>query len=399
MYLVLFFIALLTGLIFINVKEKRSLRKVIWGILLFLCLDFSIGWIIHVSIPKEADEIPSFVLSKSIKPTALNPHYTTFDGAWGEHINGYTRATNGIESYPETDLLICCYGGSSTYCLNLPEASTWPSKLESLLRSNGYKAEVHNHGIAGHSFGDNMSNKEHYSCYHDEYAHIIELHYHGWNDFRSINVPNIEYTNMNQVLEWHSLTNRMMNGLDEIKPRSIAFNYYYMNIISDRAARLITFLENHTLFMHILLGKLHGALHEKMIVENIHKRSLHSDSPRHYSEDVIMEYLKEELRELAKSDKQYIFIPQHFNFELIENKGLSYAYWMPGISEQKAIDYCLELDEFCKQELAPVNYIPLQIEQWQEEDFLDNGHFSEAGCEQFAKMIYDHMHDQVLGSK
>ena len=397
MSLLFFFIALLTGLIFINVKEKRSWRKVFWGILLFLCLDFSIGWIVHTTIPEEENEIPPFVLSESVKPTALNPHLTTYDGAWGEHINEYTRATNGTKSYPETDILICCYGGSSTYCLNLPEASTWPSKLENLLRANGYKAEVHNHGIAGHSFGDNMNNKVHYGCYGSKYDNLIELHYHGWNDFRAINVPNIDYADMKEVLEWHSRTNEIMNGLDEIKPHSVAFNYFYMNLISKQVAKVITFLENYTIFTRMLLQALHGALHEKIIVENIHKRSLHNDSPRHYSEDVIMEHLKGELKKLAKSDKQYIFIPQHFNFELIENKGLSYAYWMPGISEQKAIDYCLELDEFCKQELTPVNYIPLQIEQWQEADFLDNGHFSEAGCEQFAKMIYDHLQRQVLG--
>jgi len=390
MFVALFFIALLAGLIAINVWVEAFWKKALYSLVLFLVLDFAIGSALHTPRAPVSDKAAPFLLSDKVNPIALNPTYQSFDSIWGNHANEYSRITNSA-TCEDSDLLICCYGGSSTYCLGLEESLSWPSQLEAILLSEGYDVEVHNHGIPGHNLGDNLKNKQWYSCSRSPSHNALEIHYHGWNDFRLVNVPNIQYDDLDAALKWHERTARMMVGLDPIQPNTIAYNYYYMNLIGRRTARFIDFLEHHTLFLSAVLLAAHGALHEKITVQRTHHNALQQGSPPHLSEAMMMAHMQAQLNTLKHSGVQYLFIPQHLNFELITQRGTSYAYWMPGITEQKAAEYCLDLNDYDSENLPAKNYLPIIPEQWHNTHFLDYGHFSEAGCRQFAERIAEHL--------
>lgn len=389
MLLALFFLLFFVALVGINTLPFSAWKKAFLGILIFFIVDFGLGWIAYLT-KAQPYELPAFQLSDEIKPTALNPCMSTFNGEFGEHNNTYTRETNLDELFANPSILICCYGGSSTYCINLDERQSWPSQLEVQLREAGYTVEVHNHGIPGHSFGDNLHNLPYYKCGTQNYQQVIDIHYQGWNDFRMINPP---YTAANQlaIQQWHEKTNRLVTKLGPIQPESIAYNYYYMNLISETTAHRIDFLEQHTVFVSTLMMKWHTFNHDRIINRDIQEKALQVGDPKNPMEELVMNNIHKNLQSLLGSEKSFVFIPQVMNFALIQEKKESFKFWMPGITEQKAVEYCRQLSAYCTENLPTKNYIPLEMERWRQEDFLDSGHFSEQGCTAFAQMVVEHL--------
>lgn len=389
MILASFFLLFFVILLVINASRIQSWKKITLGLLAFLCLDLGLGWTFN-SLLSAKPQAGAFALHEQMSPTALNPDYKDFDGVFGQHLNSFTRQTNDLEPVDTSYLLICCYGGSSTYCINLSQEASWPSQLERQLRDKGIAVEVHNHGIPGHAFIDNMHNRKIFNCASLGYRERLEIHYQGWNDFRMINPPNTIAVK-EELQKWHAKTNRLMTGLDHIKPGSIAYNYYYMNLVDEKTAHRINFLERRTVFLSALLMKVHTLLHAPLIEKRIHAEALHQEEEVEPTEDLIMGQIHENIAKLKTAENKGLFIPQLMNFELIREKGRSYKYWIPGITEQRAADYCRELSRYCAEKLPAKSYLSSQEASWQREHFLDSGHFSAAGCRQFAEEVAEHL--------
>jgi len=389
MVLALFFLLFFVVLLAINASPIRPWKKMALGLLAFLFLDFGLGWIFSTFLSAKP-QARAFELHEQLKPTVLNPAYQDFDGVFGQHLNAYTRQTNEREPVDTSYILICCYGGSSTYCINLSQEASWPSQLERQLRDRGIAVEVHNHGIPGHAFIDNMHNREFFTCASLGYRKRLDIHYHGWNDFRMIKPPNTVAVK-EELQKWHAKTNRLMTGLDRIRPGSIAFNYYYMNLVNENVANQINFLERRTVFLSALLMKMHTLLHAPLIEKRIHAKALDQEEVVEPTEDLVMEQIHENIATLQTTKNNSLFIPQLMNFELIREKGQSYKYWMPGITEQRAAGYCRELSRYCAERLPVKSYLSTREASWRREHFLDSGHFSSAGCRQFAEEIAEHL--------
>jgi lysophospholipase L1-like esterase len=394
MVLMVFFILFFLALLAINGQSLRPWKKIFLGILAFLLLDFGLVWITGVFISSKPANT-AFQLHEHIQPTALNPSYLEFDGVFGQHSNAFNRQTNQEEDWRETaNLLICCYGGSSTYCINLNEKDSWPAQLERKLRARGYSVEVHNHGIPGHGFNDNLHNRIFYRCDTLDYKQHLEIHYHGWNDFRRINAPGIE-PEITALQQWHAKTNRLMTGLDKIQPGSIAYNYYYMNLISEKTARRLNFLEERTIFLSTLLMKVHSLLHDP-IQDSIQEQALGVEANQDFSEKLVIDQLHQNIATLQQADQPTLFIPQLMNFELIREKERSFKYWTPGITEQRMLTYCEVLSAHCQENLPAKAYLTTQTTSWTKDYFLDSGHFSAQGCRQFADNIVHHLLEHQL---
>jgi lysophospholipase L1-like esterase len=382
---IILLLGLLAGYILINVYISGFFTKLLAGLALTLLFDLFIGS--GLSYLRATPESPSpFELSEATQPIGLNAEYLHFDGNWGQHLNSFTRATNLADSSINADLLICCYGGSSTYCLKLEESQSWPALLEKNLQKEGYAVEVHNHGIPGLGMADNMHNKLQYGCEQLGYSKRLEIHYHGWNDFRLANIPGLEHNKLQAAINWHIRSTQMMTAQHAVSPNTIAYNYYYMNWISYKKARLINFLEKHTILLSTLLMSLHGYLHQQYNVDSIHQRALHTEQD-HPSDTLLAGYFESQLQKLEESGQAYLFVPQILNFSQIEREGRSYAYWMPGITKQRAATYCKRLDSLSRQVLPTHRVFPMDAEEWAPHHFLDYGHFSAEGSQQFAKSL------------
>lgn len=130
MVLLVFFLLVFLALLAINTQSLRTWKKIFLGVLAFLLLDFGLAWISELFESTKTVET-AFQQHELIQPTALNLNYQEFDGIFGQHVNAFTRQTNQNKVLPDaTNFLICCYGGSSTYCINLKEKDSWPAQLE-----------------------------------------------------------------------------------------------------------------------------------------------------------------------------------------------------------------------------------------------------------------------------
>jgi lysophospholipase L1-like esterase len=90
-----------------------------------------------------------------------------------------------------------------------------------------------------------------------------------------------------------------------------------------------------------------------------------------------------------QSGNSILFIPQILNYPMLETqKGETFSYWMPGVSEQFACIMTKDINNLLAHMYPQHTEMYNQVQTgWQEEDFLDNGHFSIAGSHKFADKI------------
>jgi lysophospholipase L1-like esterase len=84
---------------------------------------------------------------------------------------------------------IACLGGSATFCDNVPDASTWPQRLEDELNARaegGRRYEVINAGVPGYTTAESLIN---FSLRVLDLDPDIVIVYHSYNDFKPNRVP------------------------------------------------------------------------------------------------------------------------------------------------------------------------------------------------------------------
>lgn len=343
----------------------------------------------------------------SILPSALNPADTGFTENMGQNKNRLERKVDFIPQYsidsPSNTVLICCYGGSSTYCIGMRTPTTWASVLQKRLTDSGYHVIVHNHGISGHAIKDAYTNIQHYPCKDaGSYKKHIQLHFHGWNDMRLLHLPfiNNDDTSFTKAIEWHIETNKLMTGLMTVIPKSNLYNFYYC-----RAQDMVSFknqinIINKTLVINYLYNKVYNkkmadlqkSFEEKMLtVADSNKPE--TQTLRQHFRNYFSKYVNEIdafVKKNGKPGDAVLFIPQTLNYPMLEaEKKQTFSYWMPGISEQFAClltrDIKTELSKIYPEHATMYNQVQ---SGWDKDDFLDNGHFSEKGCIKFVDKIY-----------
>lgn len=77
-------------------------------------------------------------------------------------------------------------GGSSTYCVRVSDADTWPSRLQEIL---GPSYEVINLGVPGYTTVENLIQT---SLLLSDLTPDIAVYYEGWNDARNTHLSNVK---------------------------------------------------------------------------------------------------------------------------------------------------------------------------------------------------------------
>ncbi|MGB0712932.1 MAG: SGNH/GDSL hydrolase family protein [Gammaproteobacteria bacterium] len=105
---------------------------------------------------------------------------------------GFQSSRDVPASKPQDELRIVTYGGSTTFCYNLPTGEDWPLQLEDRLRERGTNARVLNAGDVSWSLGHiNVRSREEFAeldadwvvLYSglNEYLNADDLAFHGIN--------------------------------------------------------------------------------------------------------------------------------------------------------------------------------------------------------------------------
>jgi hypothetical protein len=241
---------------------------------------------------------------------------------------------------------ISAYGGSTTYEF-VKDAATWSSVLSALLGPNFF---VENHGVPGYSTVEHIVQA---SFDFRDRPPKCALFYLGWNDIRSSHTDGLrpDYSN------FHLLKRREDLGLD--RRRSLPV----------RRSAFLSLIQAKTGGYSAAKGKISSEYDprlSKIFRDNVR---LIATISRHFGVDPI-------------------FIPQVLNYDKLTAP--TPTPWMPFVREADAKRLMglmnADLKEAARESEAPYLGEVLQG-GWEDGDFVDNGHFSEAGSRKFAGLI------------
>jgi len=277
------------------------------------------------------------------------PHPGTFGLVSHDADHHRTTVNEGKVARPA---YIFTFGGSSTYDVGVGDAATWSSELSRLL---GRDFAVENLGVPGYSSLESMIQslfvfrKTRPAC---------ALYYVGWNDLRNSHVEGLrdDYSDFGLPSQIDNLAVGHRSG----------------------------FLENNVLLLRLVAsafgregaGRAPGALGKTS-----------SEKDRRLSR-----IFTENMRLIAGIDRQFgvkpVFVPQILNYSRFTASWSS--GWIPLVPDRdvKALVEAMnaDLEEVAKQTGALFLDRPLSLE-WPDSDFVDSGHFSEAGAKKFARAI------------
>lgn len=417
--LLVYFIVYLLLYIFIQkaFRIKTAFGQIFIALSLFAGLEFTSFLINTISDTVDKKEVASsdiihFSLDEYL-PSALEPRDTSFNGHMGDHKNRLERkvASRIVSSLDDNQekILVCCYGGSSTYCVGVPYAESWPSILQEKLSSDGYDVVVHNHGIPGHNIRDAYVNIKKYPCSEtSKYQKNIQLHYHGWNDIRLLKkqLPNVNDDDFAESMKWHIYTNRLQTNLTGITTQSDLFNFYFLNEenavpVKDeydiiKRTFLLNIMRKKMLYksMDDVLAKYKSGMIKNNDTITNEVKVIRKKFRRYFSKYVF------DINSLAQKSTiatDVIFIPQVLNYpRLLKDTTQTFSYWMPNVSEQFACTITRDIKDLLSFSYPRYNDTYNQmLDNWEESDFLDNGHFSHDGCRKFVNKIYPALHTLV----
>ena len=244
---------------------------------------------------------------------------------------------------------IYVFGGSSTYDIGVTDSETWPSDLSRLL---GPHYDVQNYGVPGYSSLEAMIQS--LFVFRDTKP-VCATYYEGWNDLYLAHVADLadDYFPNQQL--------RLMDSLSTgYRPGAIANNWLFFQLID----KTIQAGPGYHLSPGTISGQPDTRL-SRIYTDNI---KLIVDIDRHFG-------------------VKPIFLPQILNDRLLETHD---NLWWPFVTT-KAVpalmrDLNSDLQRAVEESGAVFLDAPLKVD-WQESDFLDQGHFSQQGAAKFAASL------------
>ncbi|MBO0335164.1 hypothetical protein J0X12_16195 [Sneathiella sp. CAU 1612] len=280
-------------------------------------------------------------------------HYKTREGQEYSH-NSHGLRGPELEFSPG-DTLISVYGGSTTYDLTVGDGKTWPELLDGLL-GNGFV--VANHGMDGYSTAEHVIQTAFYRNKLN-YPVTCAVYYIGWNDIHSAHLPNLDdgYANYHMIFQVDALEVRSTSGA--------AFSP--LILIGSRL--LGTVIDTVPQPAEIKIGPQRGSDQK---LEEIFKRNVESLIALNSVDGTIP-----------------IFIGQILNrSQLVSDKTNE---WM-ALTMEKDVWPLQEhfnniLEGIARHRNVP--YISVDVNEFNDADFSDIGHFSPSGSEKFARLILE----------
>jgi lysophospholipase L1-like esterase len=346
-----------------------------WPLIAFCFIEFSLGvstavlaemHILTASrLPKnrlyESRDPPRFqyhpLLQGTLKPNFLRslPFKVQHDG-YG--LRGAERDENRLKQ----QIVIAVLGGSSTYDYANADGQTWPDVLE---RKLGDEYAVLNHGVIGYTTVENLIQTVFYLNSYGVKPRCA-VYYIGWNDIRNAHLPNLDpaFANFHLLSQVGNLGIRPTARLEPLPGE-----------ISPLGRIVIHFYREWT-----------------KLVEIIPMPEDFSDRVPEEGSDIRLEQIfRSNLEAIAAINNQRgvisIFVGQVLNRARLR-ASIRYG-WLPLVRD---VDVWPLMEHFntilneTAKDLSSPSFIP-PIDEFEDSDFVDNGHFSPQGAQKFAAML------------
>jgi lysophospholipase L1-like esterase len=269
--------------------------------------------------------------------------------------------SNGIRGPERTgtelkqQVVVATVGGSTTYDLAVPNGQTWSDDLERQL-GRGYA--VVNHGVPGYSTVENLLQTLFYLDTYGVPPHCA-VYYVGWNDIHNAHVPDLDpaYANFHLLSQIDSMSVRK-------KPLEVSFS---------PVARIVN-------------RSLEAFFDTVPLAPNFLK-----DPPVPGTDVRLEEIFRRNLEAIAAINKKRnivsIFVGQVLNRALLQSKE-RYGFFplVRDVDVWPLQDHFNAIVKATADSIGVSNFIP-PIDEFRDDDFADQGHFSAKGAVKFALMI------------
>ena len=271
------------------------------------------------------------------------------------HFN--TRWT-GAPQDDSTRIRIAVLGGSTTFGSGVDDRDSWPALLQEKL---GDRFSVTNYGVPGYSTAEAIIQMA--LIVTESHPHFV-IHYHGWNDIR-----NYHKTDLGSDYYGHGITQYQNLFIPTFKEKTVLEKFNDLSATVRLAHSIGSKLSGPTATKSFPSFNVPDPLVDSLYVRNLRTLKLLSSEIPSYS----------------------LFIPQVLNFEMFESK--KEPYWWSVHIENDAMrglmgEFNALMKSVCSMNDPDCLFVKsVLMEEWTQEDFVDNGHFSRDGGENFIEII------------
>jgi len=328
--------------------------RLAYAIVLFVLLDVSFG-LITQRLSKSAigrsflpgNERESRFVWHATLGVVPRPNYR--DRNYAHDARGHRRSAPLRDGVPT----VLAIGGSTTYDLGVNQGETWADRLDQALQG---RANVLNLGVPGYTSAEHVIQATFY-LRHERNARCA-LYYVGWNDLRNSFLPKLDpgYADFHRISQ-----------VDNLNARPVSF--LAVTSLGGLADRLL-----HVAFDTIPLTPKYPKELAKSGVD----------------ERLLSIYLAN-LQSIATLNREDgitpIFVTQILNAPKFAGDG--FYGWFPLVRDRDVVELqrafnAAVVDLGAKKGWAVVNP---DWSQFQDADFVDNGHFSVRGAQKFAALL------------
>jgi hypothetical protein len=268
-----------------------------------------------------------------------------------EHMRGPERTSGKLKD----KIVIALFGGSTTLDFASPNGQSWGERLEQKLGPDRYA--VLNHGVAGYTTAEHLIQTAFYEQAFGTPPHCA-LYYVGWNDLSAAHTDGLDggYANVHMRTQIDAFMGRRLDD--------------FVFSISPTLSLLARFavLAFDTVRPAEISGTISGEPDRKL--EEIYLRNVRAISAINRQRGITT-----------------VWIGQIMNrAELV---GESIRGWAPFVRDKDTWPLIARLNGLLRREAKVLGdaYIDVRIEEFQPDDFVDEGHFSPAGSMKFATLL------------
>jgi lysophospholipase L1-like esterase len=257
-----------------------------------------------------------------------------------------------------TQTLINVYGGSTTYDIGVDQGQTWPEQLSKKL---GAHYIVANYGVPGYSTAEHVIQTAFYSDLLGRYPDCA-VYYVGWNDIRNAHLPSLDaaYADFHLLSQFTNLNVRRSS--DSFSP-----------------------------FLRLSLALLGGYRDAFVPYPPLYlaMEPVSASDPK--LENIFSKNIKTIITINNSHNIKTIFVGQLLNREQLVSDA-RYG-WLPRVRDRDVWLLQERFNQILKHEAnkAGAAYLDVDVNKFENADFVDNGHFSAKGSNKFAKYIVPHV--------
>jgi len=282
------------------------------------------------------------------------PNYSRLHPFPISHDSNGIRGPERTSTELKQEVVVATVGSSTTYDVAVPNGQTWSDDLEQQL-GRGYA--VINHGVPGYSSVENLVQTLFYMDTYGVRPHCAV--YLGWNDIRNAHLPNLDpaYANFHLLSQIDSMALRK-------NPLEVSFSPLtrIVNRSLQAAFDTVPFAPN---FLND--PPVPGT---DVRLERIFRRNLEAIAAINRERQIIS-----------------IFVGQVLNRAQLQSKeGYGFNPLVRDVDVWPLQDHFNAIVKATADSVGVPNFIP-PIDEFQDDDFADKGHFSAKGAAKFALMI------------